>query len=194
MPEFMERVVGRVSQLARESGRVNQRSGVSVRLSVANHETLQAAALRRALQAGESEAVPRVSDLEALVASTLGKIEMESLDGDEDAEVVDKLLRQAVLQTYREICPTDGLGAVVGAFEDGSVVHAGPDLRSADYVEVLARIPALAPAVAALTGGSGGSESPAEVASAVELVLEGLHLSKRLNKDAAGARSTYRAR
>jgi magnesium chelatase subunit I len=191
VPAYMERIVGRVSQLARESGRVNQRSGVSVRLSVANHETLAAAAARRALRAGESEAVPRVSDLEALVASTLGKIEMESLDGDEDAEVVEKLVRQAVLQTYRECCPTDGLGAVVGSFEDGSVVHAGPDVRSADYVEVLARVPALAPAVARLTG---GGESPAEVASAVELVLEGLHLSKRLNKDAAGPRSTYRSR
>jgi len=32
------------------------------------------------------------------------------------------------------------------------------------------------------------------VASAVEFVLEGLHLSKRLNKDAAGARATYRGR
>jgi hypothetical protein len=31
------------------------------------------------------------------------------------------------------------------------------------------------------------------MASAVELVLEGLHLSRRLNKDAAGARSGYRA-
>jgi magnesium chelatase subunit I len=41
---------------------------------------------------------------------------------------------------------------------------------------------------------TGGSESPAEVASAVELVLEGLHLSKRLNKEAAGPRATYRAR
>ena len=41
---------------------------------------------------------------------------------------------------------------------------------------------------------SAGSESPAAIASAVELVLDGLHLSKRLNKDAAGPRATYRAR
>jgi magnesium chelatase subunit I len=191
VPEYMRQIVGRISQLARESGRVNQRSGVSVRLSISNQETLEAAAVRRALQSGEQEAVARVTDLDALVTSTLGKIEIESLDHDEDAEVVEKLVRQAVLQTYREVCPTDHLGTVVGAFEDGSVVHAGPDLRSADYVEVLARIPALAPAVTALTG---GSESPGEIASAVELVLEGLHLTKRLNKDASGARATYRAR
>ena len=52
-------------------------------------------------------------------------------------------------------------------------------------------MPALREAVTDLTG---GDESPAAVASAVEFVLEGLHLSKRLNKDAVGARATYRAR
>ena len=81
---------------------------------------------------------------------------------------------------------------VVDAFDGGAVVHAGEDVvvgrrgRAA-----VARSPALRGPVAALTG---GDESPAAVASAVEFVLEGLHLSKRLNKDAVGARATYRAR
>ena len=41
---------------------------------------------------------------------------------------------------------------------------------------------------------TGGDESPAAAASAIEFVLEGLHLSKRLNKDAVGSRATYRSR
>ncbi len=53
---------------------------------------------------------------------------------DEDEEVVDKLINAAVLQTFREHCPTETLGQVVGGFDDGKVVHAGPDLSSADYV------------------------------------------------------------
>src|SRR5579863_3220972 len=77
VPAFMAEVVARLSQAARSSSRVNQRSGVSVRASIANHETLVAAALRRALRLGEHEAVPRPSDLDALVASTLGKLEIE---------------------------------------------------------------------------------------------------------------------
>ncbi|MCU1366220.1 MAG: hypothetical protein JWN39_1859, partial [Ilumatobacteraceae bacterium] len=52
-------------------------------------------------------------------------------------------------------------------------------------------VPALAGPVQGLTG---GNESPAAVAAAVEFVLEGLHLSKRLNKDGLGSRATYRAR
>ena len=190
MPAFMAEVVARLSQLARRSPRVSQHSGVSVRLSVANYETLTAAAVRRAVRHKEAEAVPRVSDLESLLSSTLGKLEIESLEEGEDEEIVDRLVRAAVLQTFREDCPTDQLGQVVGAFEDGRVVHAGPDLSSADYLAVLEAVPALRQPVRALAG----SESPGMVASAVELVLEGLHLSKRLNKEAAGPRATYRTR
>jgi magnesium chelatase subunit I len=187
----MSEIVARVSQLARRNPRVSQHSGVSVRLSVTNEETLGAAAIRRALRQGDSEAVPRVSDLGALVSSTLGKLEIESLEEGEDEEVVDKLIKAAVLQTFRERCPPETLGQVIGGFEDGKVVHVGPDMASADYVRILEEVPALGTPVKVLTP---GSESPAAIASALELVLEGLHLSKRLNKEAAGARATYRAR
>ncbi len=190
MPPFMAEVVARISQLARRSPRVSQRSGVSVRLSVANYETLTAAAVRRAVLHHEAEAVPRVSDLESLMSSTLGKLEIESLEEGEDEEVVDKLMKAAVLQAFRENCPTEQLGQVVGGFEDGAIVHAGPDLASGDYVAVLDAVPALRQPVLAMAG----SESPGMLASAVELVLEGLHLTKRLNKDAAGPRATYRSR
>jgi magnesium chelatase subunit I len=71
-------------------------------------------------------------------------------------------------------------------------VHAGDDVPSAAYAELAASVPALREHVASLT--AGGSDSTGSVASAVEFILEGLHLSKRLNKDAAGGRSTYRAR
>ena len=71
------------------------------------------------------------------------------------------------------------------------MIHAGEDVTSAEYVALLEQQPALREAVTELTG---GDESAASVASAVELLLEGLHLSKRLNKDAVGARATYRAR
>ncbi len=80
---------------------------------------------------------------------------------------------------------------VIGAFDGGTVVHAGDDVLSADEAKLVSEIPALRQPVSSLTG---GDESPAAVASAVEFILEGLHLSKRLNKDAVGARATYRSR
>src|SRR5687767_13645815 len=55
VPDFMAEIVGTLSHRARVSSHINQRSGVSVRLSIANHETLVANAARRALRLGESD-------------------------------------------------------------------------------------------------------------------------------------------
>jgi magnesium chelatase subunit I len=190
VPDFMAEIVATLSQLARTSPHINQRSGVSVRLSISNYETLVANAARRALRTGEKDVVPRISDLEALAASTSGKVEIESIDDGREDHVVDRLLRSAVLTVFKERCPAEQVRDVVAAFDEGTVVHAGDDVASTDYVETLSRLPALRPAVVALAG----SETPGAIASATEFVLEGLHLSKRLNKDAVGSRATYRAR
>ncbi|HVM02981.1 MAG TPA: magnesium chelatase, partial [Acidimicrobiales bacterium] len=191
LPHFMAEIVATVSHLARASSHVNQRSGVSVRLSIANAETLGANAARRALRLGEPDAVPRICDLEALAASTAGKVEIDSFDDARDEGVVDRLVRSAVLTVFKDRCPLSQLGDVVMAFEDPAlVVHAGDDVAASAYADVLVRVPALRRPVVELAGG----ESPAAVASAVEFVLEGLHLSRRLNKEAAGARATYRGR
>ncbi len=77
VPDFMGEIVATLSHLARDSPHINQRSGVSVRLTVANYETLAASAVRRSLRAGEARAVPRVCDLDALAPSTMGKVEIE---------------------------------------------------------------------------------------------------------------------
>ncbi len=190
VPEFMAEVVAELSQLARASTHLNQRSGVSVRLSISNYETMVANAVRRALRVGESEAAPRVSDLAALVASTQGKVEIEALEEGREERILQGLVAAAVLAVFRRRCPTEELGAVVSAFDDARVVHAGDDLPSSAYATLLDEVPALRAPVRALAG----EEDPAVVASAVELVLEGLHLSKRLNKEAAGSKATYRSR
>src|SRR6202042_1608376 len=88
VPEYMIEIIATISHLARRSSDINQRSGVSVRLSVANYETLSASAARRALRLGESEAVSRVSDLEGLAASTSGKVEIESIDEGRDGQII----------------------------------------------------------------------------------------------------------
>ena len=188
VPDFMAEIVATLTHLARSSPHINQRSGVSVRLSIANYETLVANAARRALRAGEPDVVPRVSDLDALAASTAGKVEIETLEEGRDEQVVERLLKAAVLTVFKERCPMSQFGDVVAAFDEGTVVHAGDDVASADYVDTLARMPVLKAPVMALAG----SETPAAIASATEFVLEGLHLSKRLNKEAAGGRATYR--
>jgi magnesium chelatase subunit I len=168
---------------------VSQRSGVSVRVSIANLETLGASAVKRAVRLGESEAAPRISDLPALVASTAGKIELETL-GDETPEdrVVDRLLTRAIHNVFGRLVDIDELDEVVDAFEDGLTLETGDMTPSADYVRWMRETPGFEPVIKRL----GADGSPAAIASAVEFVVEGLHLNRRLNKDRTGAGARYR--
>ncbi len=190
VPDFMTEIVAEISQQARRSPHVNQRSGVSVRLSITNYETLVANATRRALRGGEQEVVPRVSDLESLVSSTAGKLEFETVEDGREEQVLDRIVKAATLNTFRARCRPEQLTQLVSAFETGLVVHTGTDVPSGEYTKLLPDLPGLRDTLADREVG----ETPAAVAAALEVVLEGLHLSKRLNKDAVGARATYRGR
>ncbi|HAS09073.1 MAG TPA: magnesium chelatase [Acidimicrobiaceae bacterium] len=191
MPSYMSQIVATLSHLARQSPHVNQRSGVSVRLTVSNHEVLIANAARRALRHGEDIVVPRVSDLDALAASTMGKIEIESLDDGRDEVIAEHLVKAAVLTVFRERTDPAMLRDVIDAFEEGRIVDAGDDISSADLAALAEEMPGLKAQVVGLTD---GDESAAAMAAAVEFLLEGLHLGKRLNKEHVGSRSSYRAR
>ena len=194
VPSFMTRIVVALTRAARSSSHVSQRSGVSVRLSISNTETMVANAVRRALRAGSDHAVPRVTDLEALTSSTAGKVEIETLEEGREAEILERLVNSAVLSVFKDSVPPDLHRAVVDAFDEDLVVDVGDDVADTDYASLLATVPALTAPVQALLADDEAAESPAMVASAVELVLDGLHLSKRLNKDAHGPRAQYRAR
>jgi magnesium chelatase subunit I len=190
VPEFMAEIVSELSQQARRSPHINQRSGVSVRMSITNYETLVANASRRALRNGEREVVPRVSDLDALVSSTAGKIEFETLDDGREEQVLERIVKASVLEVFRARCRPERLTALVAAFDEGLTVNTGEDVAASEYGSLLPKLSGLRDALADL----GVGETPAGVASAVEFVLEGLHLSKRLNKDAVGGKAVYRGR
>ena len=196
VPSFMTEICAGLSHAARASPHISQRSGVSVRLSISNTEVMVANAVRRSLRSGATHIVPRIVDLDALSTSTSGKIEIETLDEGRDAEILGNLVKVAVLAVFRERVPPDSHRAVVDAFEGDVVVDTGEDVTDDAYAAVLEQIPALVVPVNALLSeeDTGDAESPAMIASAVELVLEGLHLSKRLNKNGAGPRARFRGR
>ena len=192
VPDYMVDIVCELSQLARESPKINQRSGVSVRLTVANLETLAASAVRRGLRAGDTQVSPRISDLDSLAASTAGKVEIESLDEGRDAQILEHLVKAAVLTVFKDTVDPTQLPDVLEAISGHELsIDAGQDVPSTDLAALLGEIPALTEPARSLTN---GSESPADVAAAVEFILEGLHLSKRLNKHAVAGRAVYQGR
>ncbi len=191
VPWFIDDIVARVSHVARKSHVISQRSGVSVRLSIANYETVVASALRRTMRTRDEMVVPRVSDLAAIVQSTQGKIEFDTMDENDSDQVIAALVALAVRQCFSEHVLLEEAPAIIEAFRAEVVVHTGDDLPDRDYLAVLAAMPALEAPVQRVAG---PNASDGELAAAVEFILEGLYLTKRLAKDAAGARALYRAR
>jgi len=195
VPPFIEELVAELTHLARRSPEISQRSGVSVRVSVSNSEVLEAAALKRAVRLGEPVGAPRVSDLSAVIASTVGKVELETV-GDEAPEdrIVERLITKALFATFGRRVDLDDLDEIVFAFDEGLVIETGDRVPSRDYVHWMAEVPGLRDVVRSLgtLDVTDGAEEPAAVASAVEFILEGLHLSRRLNKDRGPTGTVYR--
>jgi magnesium chelatase subunit I len=163
---------------------------VSVRVTLNNYETLIANAERRALLLQESEIVPRISDLHAIAASTLGKLELEYSGEDRsERETFERLLRRAVLAVFDSLIDLEALQPVIRYFEGGWGVEVSDSMPAVEYLEGIRAIPGLREALERL----GPFESPALMASATELILEGLHLHQKLNKETKGGRATYRA-
>jgi magnesium chelatase subunit I len=186
-PQFMKELVAEVTHLARRSPEISQRSGVSVRVTICNYENLLSSALKRAIRLGENVAAPRVSDLGAIVASTGGKIEMESLGDTSEDKVLGKLMQRAVLNVFNRTFASGELDEVVGAFQDGLRIEVSDAMPAELYLRHLGQVRPLQAAVRKL-----GAQDPGSVAAAVEFVLEGLHLSKKLNKDVQAGQSRYR--
>jgi magnesium chelatase subunit I len=187
VPTFMKEIVAELTHLARRSHDVSQRSGVSVRMSVANYENLVSNATRRAIRLGEKQVAPRVSDLSGLMASTTGKIELEAMGEVREDQIVDKLIQSAVVTTFNRYFSVRQFERLVLAFDNGLGVEASDMMPAMDYVHQLSHLDGMGDAVGKL--GVGGN--PAAVASAVEFVLEGLHLNRRLNKDTGRGPARY---
>ena len=188
VPKFMKEIVAEVTHLARRSADINQRSGVSVRVSIANYETIVSNAVRRAVTTGEKMAVPRVTDLPYMVASTTGKIELESFEDTKEEKILEELTRKAIVAVWNRYYQVQKLEEIVLQFGAGFGVEVSDVMPAKHYVRNAKDVAGLANAVKIIES----SERPEAVASAVEFILEGLHLNKRLNRSRLEGRTIYR--
>jgi len=188
VPAYMNEVIAEVTHLARKSPDISQRSGVSVRVSICNYENMIASAIRRSLRIGEADVSPRVSDLPALLSSTSGKIELETVGDTKEDRIVERLLQGAVLNVFNRYFTVQEFDDLVKAFETGLNVEVGDTMPSMEYMMQASSAVGLKSAVSKL----GAQNNPSSIASAVEFVLEGLHLNRKLNKDRMDHRTRYR--
>ena len=188
IPGYMKEILAEITTQARLSSEINQRSGVSVRVSISNFETMLGNAVRRGIRNKEEWACPRVSDLSFIVASFAGKIELETFEEGRESRLTDDLTRRAVLRTFGSYFEVDDLEAIVDSFDLGNRAETGSDLAAAGYPDLVKNIDGLDKAVKKLTR----DKRPEVIASAVEFILEGLHLSRKLNCDRSGEAAVYK--
>src|SRR5213080_3647791 len=187
-PQFMKEIIAEITQQARHSNDISQRSGVSVRVSISNFENVLSSASRRALRLKERYVAPRISDLSAIFASTSGKIELDTVGDIKEERVVQKLINAAVLSVFGDYFENREFEQLVAGFERGLSVHVGDDMPSMEYVNQLSKVGGLSKAIDKLNGRG----NPASIASSIEFILEGLHLNRRLNKDEVRGKIRYR--
>jgi magnesium chelatase subunit I len=148
-----------------------------------------ASALRRAARTGEPEAVPRLVDLPPVIADSLGRVEFDSVEEGREEEILMRALRNAVLEVFRRRLAGFDFAQILGRFEEGLAAETSDLTPAGEFLAQFGDVPGLGK----LLGRLGvEAESPGVAASALELSLEGLHLSRRLNKDAAGRAGAYR--
>ncbi len=188
VPKYMKEIIAEITHLARKSPDINQRSGVSVRVSIANYETIIANATRRAIVIGEKLAVPRITDLPFLIASTTGKIELESFEDTKEEKILDDLIRKAVLLVFNRYYQVAKLEEITAYFNTGATTEVSETMANSIYLRYTKDIPGLANAIKSTTS----SEQPESIAAAVEFIFEGLHLSKRLNRSKIEGKTIYR--
>jgi len=187
VPAYMQEIIAEITHKARKSPDISQRSGVSVRASIANHEAMIANALRRAIRVGEQEVVPRISDLPFIMPSLQGKLEFEAMEEGREDQIMGDLFKQAIKAVFERYMNSDEMELVALEFTDGLYVTTGESLPAEEYEALIKKIDGMEIAVNKI-----GKDSSSVVrASALEFVLEGLHLNQLLNKDQVNGRATY---
>jgi magnesium chelatase subunit I len=189
VPEHLLEILARFARALRASSSVDQRSGVSARLSIAAAETLAAGALHRATAQGEPDAVARPVDLGSVVDVLGGKVEFETGEEGRERDVLVHLLRSATAETVRERLRGIDMGPLVAALDEGFAVTTGEQVGAAD---VLAGLPVLGESdlydqvTARLDATNDG-----ERAGAIELALEGLYLARKIGKEQVDGQTVY---
>jgi magnesium chelatase subunit I len=189
VPYFMKELVEEISRAARKSKFIDHESGVSARLSLANYRTMIASARHRAAVLGESPAVPRISDLAHLYASSLGKLELDLMGTHQmtERQVLEAVMAEAIATVFAEYVDKHGLAEIAQIFAEGVKIEVGDMLPSSHYAELVKRVPPIWDKAFEVNA----SQDAAVRASCIEFVLAGLYATDRISRSQRHGRIVY---
>lgn len=192
-PKFMAEVVEEVVKLARTSPHVSQASGVSVRTSIANAESVVSNAERRGILHGSDEVAVRVVDLNNLAASSRGKIEMTLAEDDaSEDKLIQSLIGEAVKNVFNRLTKGANFDAISEEFKGNVNFPAGDDISDEEFTANLKTIKPLHQAATQLRKALDLGDAAAGTACAGEFILEGLYVNNRLSKFNKAGKTFFR--
>jgi magnesium chelatase subunit I len=189
VPYFMKELIEQITVQARKSKYIDQQSGVSARFSIANYRTMVASARQRAVVLGERPAVPRISDLGHLYASSLGKLELDLMGSHQMSErqVLDAVIAEAIRVVFSEYVQEHGLAEIAEIFSRGVKLEVGDMLPSKQYAALLKRVPPAWDKAFEVNA----SQDPAVRASCIEFVLAGLYALDKISRSQQHGKLMY---
>lgn len=198
IPYYMKEIIETAAHEARRSEFVEQKSGVSARLTISAMENLVSNAERRSIINNEAIIFPRITDLAAALPGMTGKIELV-FEGEQEGPVkVSKaLIGKSIREIFRKYFPDplqkkrrqgeqkdilqgDPYMEIVKWFEEGNYIELNDDMKFDDYFNTLKRVDGLEKTVKKYVK---TVENDYEIASMMEFMLDGLHNNSKIAKD-----------
>ncbi len=196
VPDYIKEIIEHISFEARKSEYIDQKSGVSTRLTISAMDNLLSSAERRAILNHETETTVRISDIFCTIPAITGKIELVYEGEQEGAlNVAHALIGKAINQVFKQLCPnptrkTEGnnpYSDIMTWFSKGNHIEIYDDMNYKDYLNALLNVQALKTTATGIM--KPGNES--ELATAMEFILEGLHQNSMLGKDLLESSRSY---
>ncbi|NNE30136.1 MAG: magnesium chelatase, partial [Saprospiraceae bacterium] len=188
IPELHKELLERISFTARESEFIDEKSGVSARLSISGFENLVSTAERRMLLNQESKTRTRILDFWGVIPAITGKVELV-YEGEQEGpyQVALSLIGEAVKSLFLEHFPdpeklkkgveSDPYGVIRAWFGGGNSVDILNDASDKDFSSALSKVAGLKKLVKSF---SSGKEDESVL---MELALVGLSEFDIINKD-----------
>ncbi|MFA6468156.1 MAG: magnesium chelatase [Bacteroidota bacterium] len=199
LPYYFKEIIENIAFEARKSEFVDQKSGVSARLTIAAMENLVSNAERRAIVLDEKHIIPRMCDLPHALPGITGKVELV-FEGEQEGslKVGKALIGKATREVFKKYFPdplqkkkrtpqgqeqkdTSEYAAIVNWFETGNSIQVADDMPFNAYYTELSRIPTLNDLTRKYFKIT--ADSQYDLASAMEFVLDGLHQNSKIAKD-----------
>lgn len=147
MPNLAKDLIEQIAMEARSSEYIDQKSGVSARLTISAYENLLSGAERRMLMNGENKTCVRINDFWGILPSITGKVELV-YEGEQEgaASVAQNLLSKSIRSLFTNYFPhpdsekkskTNLYKETVDWFMSGDYVDFLADMNETDYKTAL---------------------------------------------------------